>query len=163
MIEYSPPFSGIAFLFRYTHCWVATVRPKRSAIFQGAETNIKAKDTCNCILYCPIKDYIYICITVQIIATSAEITPKWWFSKGIPHKMPLNSGLWIILICPECTLSDHRDHYFEVEGQPSKARLSSNQKKGHKCSRCTCLGQSLVSWLIRVENLAYLGIYIKPL
>ena len=37
----------------------------------------------------------------QIIAISAEVTPNWWFGKGILHKMPLISGLGIIVICLE--------------------------------------------------------------
>ena len=28
--------------------------------------------------------------------------PKWWFNKGTSPKSPKNSGLGIILICPEC-------------------------------------------------------------
>ena len=37
-----------------------------------------------------IRTYKYHFISIwQIIATSAEVTPKWWFSKGIPPKMPL--------------------------------------------------------------------------
>ena len=27
--------------------------------------------------------------------------PKWWFSKGIPSKIPLNSGLGIIVVWPD--------------------------------------------------------------
>lgn len=62
--------------------WVPTVqpqtqvRPKRSAmIFQGAETNVKAEDTC--ILYCPVKNYIWMHCGANYSDLSWD-HPKWW-------------------------------------------------------------------------------------
>ncbi len=37
----------------------------------------------------------------QIIATSAEVTPKGSLVREFPPKSPKNSGLGIILICPD--------------------------------------------------------------
>ena len=44
-------------------------------------------------------------MSVQIITASVGGHPKWWFSKGIPAKNALHSGLGSIVICP-----DARDH-----------------------------------------------------
>ena len=60
--------------------------------------------------------YIYISESGQI-TTSAEVTLKWWFSKGI-FQNPLNSGLGIILVCPDIHIyiytSKTRFEYLEV-------------------------------------------------